>query len=273
MRKKKLLFAGMAIGLALFSGLCLFPVIWILMTAVRPKGEIFTRTLHLLPSHVAWQNVVAAWSLYPVEHWLWNSLAITLLGAALTVSLDLLAGYAFAKFEFRGRDTLFLIFLGALMLPTQVLMVPQFLTVAAFHGVNTYAAAFLPRAAETYGVFLARQYLREIPDELLDAARLDGASEWRVFWSVVLPLSKPAIAVLALLLSLGEWNDFGWPMVILRDENSMTLPVGLSLLQGYRVNDWTGIMTITTISVIPVTLLFLALQRYFVQGISRSGLK
>ncbi len=112
-----------------------------------------------------------------------------------------------------------------------------------------------------------------MPDELLDAARLDGASEWRVFCKVVLPLSKPAIAVLVLLLSFGEWNDFGWPMVILRDEKAMTLPVGLSLLQGYRVNDWSGIMVITMVAIIPVTLLFLALQRFFVQGVSRSGLK
>lgn len=273
MSRRKFNFAALAVCLAAFSSLCLFPVLWILLTAIRPHGEIFERTLHLLPSAFAWRNIVAAWRLYPVAYWLLNSLVITILGGGLTLLVDLLAGYAFAKFTFKGRDTLFWIFLGSLMLPAQVLMVPQFMTIAAFHGVNTYAAAFLPRAAETYGVFLARQFLREVPDELLDAARLDGASEWQVFCKVVLPLSKPAIAVLALLLSLGEWNDFGWPMVILRSEKAMTLPVGLSLLQGYRVNDWTGIMVITTVAIIPVTLLFVSLQRYFVQGVSRSGLK
>ncbi len=253
--------------------LCLFPIFWMLLTALRPKPEIFTRTLHLLPSHFAWSNFKAAFATYPVTAWLENSLAITILGTALTVLLDLFAGYAFAKFPFPGRDALFFIFLGTLMLPTQVLMVPQFMTVAAFHGVNTYWAAILPRAAETYGVFLARQFLSDLPDELLNAARLDGASEWRIFWHVVVPLSKPMIAVLTLLVALGEWNDFGWPLVILRDEHSMTLPVGLSLLQGYRVNDWTGMMVIALLSIVPAAALFLVLQRYFIQGISRTGLK
>ena len=261
------------IAVLLVALVCLFPVFWMLLTALRPQGEIFTRSIQLLPSHIAWQNIPTAFAKYPVGAWLVNSLSITILGTALTVMLDLFAGYAFAKFEFPGRDLLFLLFLGTLMLPPQVLMVPQFMTVAKFHGVNTYWAAILPRAAETYGVFLARQFLSDLPDELLNAARLDGASEWRIFWNIVVPLSKPAIAVLTLLLALGEWNDFGWPLVILRNERSMNLPVGLSLLQGYRVNDWSGIMTIALASTLPVAILFLALQRYFMQGISRSGLK
>ena len=260
-------------ALATVAFICLFPLGWMFLTAIRPKDEIFARSLHLLPSTFVWRNIPLAFSKYPVSSWFLNSFVITALGTALTVVLDLFAGYAFAKFKFPGRDVLFVLFLGTLMLPTQVLMVPQFMTIAAFHGVNTYWAAILPRAAETYGVFLARQFLSDLPDELLDAARLDGASEWRIFWQLVVPLSKPVIAVLTLLLALGEWNDFGWPLVILRDENSMTLTVGLSLLQGYRTNDWSGIMVIALLSVVPVALLFVFLQRYFIQGISRSGLK
>ncbi len=255
------------------SLLCVFPVCWMLLTALRPHSEIFSRSLHLMPSRLAWQNFGITFGKYPVALWAWNSFAITILGTALTILLDLFAGYAFAKFQFRGRDALFLIFLATLTLPTQVLMVPQFMTVAALHGVNTYWAAILPRAAETYGVFLARQFLTSLPDDLLDAARLDGAGEWRIFWHIVVPLSKPTIAVLALLLFLGEWNDFGWPLVILRDQSAMTLPVGLSMLQGYRVNDWSGMMVIALVSIVPVLALFLALQSYFVQGLSRAGLK
>jgi alpha-1,4-digalacturonate transport system permease protein len=131
----------------------------------------------------------------------------------------------------------------------------------------------LPRAAEVYGVFLARQFMQSLPDELLEAARLDGASEWTIFWRIVLPLSKPAIAVLLLLTFLARWNDFSWPLVVLKEIHSLTLPVGLSLLQGEYGTDWTSIMAMALISVAPVLVLFVALQRYFVQGIARTGIK
>ena len=231
------------------------------------------RTLHLLPSSIAWQNFAHTRSTFPVGYWLFNSTVLAITGGLLTIALDLLAGYAFAKFKFRGRDLLFVVFLCTLMLPTQVFIVPQFITIAALGGINKFWAVLLPRAAETYGVFLARQFLQNLPDELLDAARLDGASEWRIFLEVVLPLSKPAIAVLAVLLVLGNWNDFGWPLVVLKDEKSYTLPVGLSILQGENNPDWSGMMIIVLISILPVTVMFVTLQRFFVQGIARTGLK
>ena len=259
--------------LASLSGLSLFPVFWMLLTAIRPKSEAFARTLHLWPSTIDWQNFLRVWSIYSVGDWLLNSIVVSITGGALTVLLSLLAGYAFAKFQFRGRDVLFVVFLSTLMLPTQVFIVPQFMTIAKLHGVNTFWAVILPRAAETYGIFLARQLLQNIPDELLDAARLDGASEWSIFWRVVLPLSKPAIAVLSLLLVLGYWNDFGWPLVVLKDEKSLTLPVGLSFLLSEHVPDWPGLVIIALISILPITVLFIFLQRYFIQGIARGGLK
>ncbi len=260
-------------ALTVISLLFVFPVIWMALTALRPPSEIFTRTLHVIPTTWKWDNLWLVWSTYPIADWLWNSTVVAVLGGVLTVVLDLLAGYAFAKFDFRGRDALFILFLATLMLPTQVLLVPQFLIVARLGGVNTYWAVIVPRAAETYGVFLARQFLSKIPDELLDAARLDGAGEWSIFWRIVLPLARPAIAVLSLLLILGNWNDFGWPLVVLKERRSLTLPVGLSFLQGEHVTDWTGIMAVALISVLPAVLLFLATQRQFVQGIARTGIK
>ena len=259
--------------LSIASIVFLFPILWMLLTAMKPPSEVFTRTLHILPSHIEWGNFSRAWSTYLVGRWLFNSTVLSIFGGALTITLDLLAGYAFAKFHFRGRDLLFIVFLCTLMLPTQVFIVPQFMTIAALGGVNKYWAVLLPRAAETYGVFLARQFLQNLPDELLDAARLDGASEWKIFFRIVLPLSKPAIAVLSVLLILGVWNDFGWPLVVLKNEPSYTLPVGLSLLQGEHIPDWSGIMVIVLISIVPVTALFIGLQRFFVQGIARTGLK
>ena len=199
---------------------------------------------------------------------------MAVLGGVLTVVLDLLAGYAFAKFDFRGRDALFILFLATLMLPTQVLLVPQFLIVARLGGVNTYWAVIVPRAAETYGVFLARQFLSKIPDELLERGtigRRGGMVDLLAHRAAA--CTSAAIAVLSLLLILGNWNDFGWPLVVLKERRSLTLPVGLSFLQGEHVTDWTGIMAVALISVLPAVLLFLATQRQFVQGIARTGIK
>ena len=255
------------------SVLSLFPVFWMFVTAIRPAGEIFTRAFHLWPTHPAWQNLAHAWSTYAVGDWLVNSLSVTFFGSVFSVFIYLLAGYAFAKFEFAGRDALFLCYLATLMLPTQVLIVPQFMGIAAVGGVNHFWAVILPRAAEAYGVFLARQLLQSVPDELLDSARLEGAGEWSIFWRIVVPLSRPAIAVLSLMLSLGFWNDFGWPLIVLQDKSAMTLPVGLGLPQGQHVTDWASVMTIALVSVVPIVALFFALQRYFVQGFARTGLK
>jgi ABC-type glycerol-3-phosphate transport system permease component len=251
----------------------LFPIFWMFVTAVRPRRELFMRTLQLFPSLYEWHNIANAWHTYPLGAWLTNSVLLSTIGTALTVVLDLMAGYAFAKLRFPGRNLLFFIFLGTLMLPTQVFLVPQFLMVASVHGLNHLWAVILPRAAETYGIFLARQFLQSIPDELIEAARLDGASEWTIFWRIVLPLSKPAIAVLTLLSFLGYWNDFAWPLVVLKGKEALTLPVGLSMPQGEHVIDWSGVMTIALTSILPVTLLFIALQRWFIAGISRTGVK
>ena len=263
----------LTVGLAAASCLSVFPIFWMLLTAIRPVNEIFARTLHLWPEHIAWDNFSRSYQTYPVGEWLLNSTLITILSGGLTICLDLLAGYAFAKFKFPGRDVLFVIFLGTLMLPTQVLLVPQFMTIAALHGVNTLWAVILPRAAETYGIFLARQFFQNVPDELIDAARLDGAGEWSIFWRIAVPLCKSGIAVLALLLILGSWNDFGWPLVVLQDIHSLTLPVGLSILRGEHVTDWPVLMVIALISILPITVLFVLLQRYFVQGVARSAIK
>ena len=261
------------VSLSAASCLALFPVYWMLLTALRPPSETFARTLNLIPSSLMWSNFARTWNTYDVSDWFLNSVLIAVLGAALAVAVDLLAGYAFAKFEFPGRNVLFILLLGTMMIPVQVYMVPQFLAVAALGGVNTLWAVILPKAAESYGVFLARQFFSGVPDELLNAARLDGASEWTIFWRIVLPLNKPIVAILSLLLVIGYWNDFGWPLIVLQDQQSLTLPVGLSFLQGEHVPDWPGLMIISLCSVAPIMCLFLFLQRYFIRGIARTGIK
>ena len=220
-----------------------------------------------------WGNYLNALRLYPAQDWFLNSLVIAVVGCVLTSFLDLSAAYAFSKFRFRGRNVLFAVLISTLVIPTQVLLVPQFLIIAGMRGLDTYWAVILPRAAEAYGVFLAIQFFEALPDELLEAARLDGASEWSIFWRIVVPLSKPVIAVLLLVNFLGRWNDFAWPLVVLKGKHALTLPVGLNLLKGEYATDWTSIMAVSIVAIVPVLLLFVALQRYFVQGITRSGIK
>lgn len=261
------------VAMLLAAAVTLFPVYWMLATAVRPRSELYARGLHLWPSAFEWWHFAEVWNEFPLGTWVLNSAVLAVVGGLLSAFLDLTAGYAFAKFRFPGRDTLFLVMLSTMMVPSQVLLVPQFLIVAGLGGMDTGWGVLLPRLAEAFGVFLVRQFMAQIPDELLEAARMDGASEARIFFRIVLPLSKPLVAVLVLFSTVYRWNEFAWPMVILKDRMSMTMPAALGLIQGERSTDWTAIMVVTLLSALPPLLLFAALQRYFVRGISRAGLK
>lgn len=253
--------------------LTLFPFYWMAITAITPGGEIFTRTLRLFPAHPNLTSFARVWNLYPCGVWALNSAVVSLAGALLSTLLSVMAGYAFAKHPFRGVSLLFGALIATMMLPESVLLVPQFLLVAKLHWVDSWWALILPGAAQAFGVFVARQFLVGIPDELLEAARLDGASEWSIFWRIVVPLAKPLIAVLFLFAVLDRWNDFPWPLVVLQDRNALTLPVGLSRLWGEYNTDWPAIMAVALTTVAPILLLFAFLQRYLVRGIAREGIK
>lgn len=260
-------------ALGLLALVTLFPLYWMAVTALSPAGQIFARTLHLYPSRAAWENFARVWSLYPYGRWALNSAVVTLAGATLSTLLSVMAGYAFAKHAFRGSLLVFAALICTMMLPEQVLLIPQFLLAAKLHGVDSWWALILPGAAQAFGVFVARQSLAGFPDELLEAARLDGADEWTIFWRIVLPLSKPLLAVLFLFAVLDRWNDFAWPLVILQDQDALTLPVGLSRLFGEHATDWAAIMAVSIATVVPILLLFAFLQRYLVRGIAREGIK
>jgi multiple sugar transport system permease protein len=187
----------------------------------------------------------------------------------LTASM---AGYAFAKKRFPGRDILFWSFLATIMVPFQVMLIPMFALVSNLEGVNTYWGLIVPTLANSQAVFLMRQFIRDLPDELFDAARVDGASEWRVYWQVVVPLTQPILATLGVFVFLWHWNDFLWPLVIAQSDEMRTLTVGLATLQGENVST-AELMAAATISVVPCLLVFALLQRYLVNSISMTGLK
>jgi ABC-type glycerol-3-phosphate transport system permease component len=250
-----------------------FPIYWMLVTALTPGGQAQTSEFHLWPDTLQWSNFIDVWSIQPVARWLANSVFISVICVVITVFVSLLAGYAFAKYRFPGRDLLFVLILVTIMVPIQVVMVPEFVIVAKFGLVDSPWAVILPRAAEAIMVFLARQSMLDIPDDLIAAARVDGASELRIFTRIILPMSGPLIGVLVILSFVWRWNDFVWPLIALQGVDQFTLPVGLQSMHSEYSSPWESIMAVSLISTIPTIVVFLLFQRRFVQGIASTGLK
>jgi multiple sugar transport system permease protein/alpha-1,4-digalacturonate transport system permease protein len=264
-----------ALWLTLAAGgaVMVFPIYWMFATAVRPRREIFGEETRLLPSALVWQNFADAWHRLPFLQWTLNSLWIAVVAVLLTVSINLLCGYAFAKFRFPGRDILFFAIISALMIPIQVILVPEFLIVSWLGLLNSYWGVILPRAAEAFGIFMVRQFMVSIPDELIEAARIDGAGELKIFLRVVVPLCKPIIAVLVIFTFMWRWNDFVWPLMVLTDQDLYTVQLGLNMLKGQYNTEWTNIMAIALLSLLPMFVIFMVFQRYLVRGIAGTGLK
>lgn len=250
----------------------LLPLYWMILAAFSPLSELQSPKLRFWPGAPTLENFRTVFTM-PAEVWFLNSIVVTVCSVLLTVSVNLLAGYVFAKLRFRGRDPLFLLLVSTMTVPVQVVMVPQFKLVTGLGMFGTFWAVILPAGAQAFGIFLARQFMLGIPDEVIEAARCDGASQLRVLVSVVLPLSKPLIAVLSLLTFLYQWNDFAWPLIVLKDHDLYTLPVGLLFLNGQYTADYGAIMALALIAVLPMVVIFLCFQRYFVQGFARSGIK
>jgi ABC-type glycerol-3-phosphate transport system permease component len=261
------------LALALGAVIMFFPVYWMLATALRPREEIFTPDVGLIPSALVWSNYTDALARLPFLHWAFNTGVILVFAVVITVFINLLCGYAFAKFRFAGRNILFMAILSTLMIPIQVIIVPLFLIVAQLDLLNDYWGVILPRAAEAFGIFMVRQFMVSIPDELIEAARIDGASELGIFFKVVVPLSKPIIAVLIIFTAMWRWNDFALPLVILTQQDMYTVQLGLNLLRGQFNTEWTYIMAIASLSLVPVLAIFIFFQRQLVQGIAGTGLK
>ena len=261
---------GIAAIVALVSA---FPLYWMLVTALTPIADLRSSDYSLFPTHPRFSVFTNSLRAHPFGHWYVNSSVIAIAGVVLTVSINLLCGYTFAKMRFPGRDLLFIAIISTLMIPVQVLMVSQFRIIVALGWLNSLWGVIIPRAAEAFGIFLARQYFRTIPDEIIDAARIDGAGELTVFFRVVLPLAKPLIATLVIFTFMWRWNEFLWPLIVLKDQVSYTVPIGLLFLRGQYTSDYNGLMAMTLLSMVPMILVFVLFQRFFVEGMTRSGIK
>lgn len=267
---------GMALRVALaviVSAVLVFPLYWMVVVALSTRAELLGGALRLWPRELTLANFQRVLDSFPVATWFSNSLAISLVTAIIVVVFNLLAGYAFAHLRFRGATPLFLLALSTLMIPVQVIMVSLFRLVTSIGLYGTYWAVILPTAASAFGIFLARQFMLAIPRELIEAARMDGAGHIGVFVRIVLPLSKPLIAVLFFMSLLSSWNDFAWPLIALKQNDLFTLPIGLLYLQGQFGSDYGATMAFALINVAPMVVLFLIFQRHFVQGFARTGIR
>ena len=250
------------------------PFIWMLVGAFRPSSELTDVTPSLLPQHPTLENFSNLFSKLDFATYFFNSAFIAVSVTVANLLFCSMAGYALAKLRFAGRSKIFALVMATLMVPGSVTLVPLFVLMSKLGLVNTYAAVILPFAAGAFGVFLMRQFMMGLPNELLDAARVDGASEWRIFWRIVLPLSKPALATLAIFQFLGSWNNFLWPLVALTEEDKYTLPVALATFAiGQNKADYGLMMAGAVALVAPVIVVFLLLQRHFTQSIAMTGLK
>jgi multiple sugar transport system permease protein len=269
---RRLLIVRLLIAIVI-SIIVLFPLYWMVVVAFSTRADLLGGALRLWPSTFTLDNFTRVLTAFPVATWFGNSTAIALVVSVITVTINILGGYAFARLKFRGSSAVFLVALATLMIPVQVIMVPLFSLVTNLNLYGTYWAVILPTAASAFGLFLARQFILGIPTELIEAARIDGASHLRVLRSIVLPLSKPLIAVLFFMSLLQSWNDFSWPLIALKQNELFTLPIGLLYLQGQFGSDFGGTMAFALINVAPMVVLFLIFQRYFVQGFAQSGIR
>nr|WP_315222133.1 carbohydrate ABC transporter permease [uncultured Duganella sp.] len=255
------------------GALTLFPLLWMLSVSLMEPSESSAFPLPLVPRAATLHNYRELFSHAGIGQYLLNSLLLSCAATVLSLLFNVSAGYAFAKLQFRGRDRIFKVMLGALVIPSQVAMLPLFLLLKYLGLVNTYGAVLVPAMAGIFGIFLVRQYALTIPDALLEAARMDGASEFRIFRVIVLPLLTPILVTLGIFTFLGTWNDFMWPLIVLTDKDLYTLPVALASLSREHVQDNELMMAGSVLTILPVLLLFLGLQRYYIQGLLVGSVK
>jgi multiple sugar transport system permease protein len=253
--------------------LSLFPLYWLFVTSLSPQQFVIKVPPDIIPRDLTFQNYQRLFSTTPVIRWLVNTLLIAGTITIFHLLFDSMAGYAFAKRQFPGRDPLFWLVLSTLTVPAQVTLIPVFFILKNFNLLDSYPGVILPGFADVFGVFLMKQYIQTLPSELENAARIDGCSEWQIYQYIILPLCTPALAVLAIFTFQRYWNGFILPLVVLRDSFKYPIQVGLATLQGEFNTDYGMLMTGAAVAAIPMMLVFFVFQRYFVEGIRIGGVK
>jgi len=264
---------GLYLVLVASSIVMLVPFYWMLSTSLKLEANVFTAEPQWIPNPATLDNFVQVWTRLPFARFIFNSVFVASMVTLSNVFFDTLAGYVFAKLKFPGRDKIFFALLLTLMVPFQVNLIPLFRLMQMLKWIDTYLGLIVPGATSIFGIYLMRQYISSIPDELLDAARVDGASEFRIFWRIVAPLSLPGIATLAIFTFMSSWTDFLWPLIVTSSMEMRTLPVGIALLQDYHTVHWAQTMAGSTIAALPMIVVFLIMQRHFIAGLTAGALK
>ena len=275
-RQKKILSRIIIYALLIFvAAIIIIPIAWMLSTSFKPKSEWFLPQIYWIPKTFTlqnYQNILNNSSL-PIARWFLNSLFVAGSITILILIIDSLAGYAYARMKFRGQNAIFAILLVTMFLPGVMFLIPNFLTVNALGWLNSYAGVIAPALSGVFGVFFMRQFFLSLPRELEEAAYIDGATRLQTFRFIALPLAKPALATLGIITFLAAWNDFLWPLLVLKDRNLLTLPPGLAQLQGAYTSEYGQMMAGAVITALPVLVLYIILQRYIVESVQTTGLK
>lgn len=259
--------------LSVWALLALVPLYWLFSTSLVEQNAVLRFPPSLVPNPPTLDNYGRLFQAGPIWRWMWNSALVASVVTFFTLLFDSMAGYAFAKKRFPGRNQIFWIVISMMIIPGQVTLVPIFIIMSRMGLLNTLYAVILPAFADVFGVFLMRQYILTIPTELEDAARIDGAGPFKIYLRIIVPLAAPALAVLAIFTFMGNWNSFLWPLIVLNDPAKLTLPVGLATLQQENTVDYGLQMAGAALAAVPMMILFFSLQRYFIKGLTIGGVK
>lgn len=259
--------------LIILTCITLLPLIWMLSASVKLDIEVFSVPIQWIPKEFHWSNFAKIWKKIPLEIFTFNSAKLTLIITVIQVITSSFAAFGFAKCKFKGRDTLFLCYVATMAIPWQVFMMPQYMIMNKFKLVDTHIGYILMQSFTAYGVFLLRQFFVSIPDELLEAARIDGLNEWGIYARIALPLSKPSIATLTIFSFVAIWNDYMGPMIYFNSTNMKTIQLGIRMFISQYSTEYGLVMATSVLSLVPVFIIFLCCQKFFVQGIASSGIK
>ncbi|GAB4433965.1 MAG: carbohydrate ABC transporter permease [Anaerolineae bacterium] len=258
--------------LALGGFVMIFPYLWMLSTSFKARGTWYNITL--IPEQFSLEHYERMLSASLLPRWYLNTIIVATIATASVAFFSSLAGFVFAKYEFRGREVMFVLILSTIMIPTEMLIIPWYVAIAQIGWIDSLVGILMPGMLSAFGVFVMRQFMGNIPNELLDAGRIDGVSEFGLFWRVCLPMARPALAVVVIFTFLGHWNDFLWPLIVVNSDHMQTLQVGLSRLTTLETGaDWGGTMSGAALASIPMLIVFLFFQKHIVRGMALSGLK
>lgn len=260
-------------GLSIIVVVTLLPLIWMLSASLKTSNEVFTSPIKWLPDAYQWGNYIKIWQKIDFALFIFNSTKLTVIVTIIQLATCSFAAYGFTKCKFKGRDTLFLCYVATIAIPWQIFMLPQYVMLQKMGLVDTHLGYILLQSFAAFGVFLLKQFFQGIPDELLEAARIDGLSEYGTFGRIVVPLAKPAMATLTIFTFVTVWNDFMGPMIYFSSEANKTIPLGIRMFVGQYSTEYQLIMAASVVSLIPIVILYVFCQRYFVEGIATSGLK